>query len=1226
MDAELLSDDESDGDESLSTSSDASDRSDDAHSSLVRRTAPSSSSSSSTSSSSPASAVTTATASKSTAATPDGTHPFDSDECQATRWPIFRKQHVVVRPPAADRTEAELGQLTFAQWLDYYLAHPSFKNQRKYLLSDQQYCLLLDYVTSDIDSIAEFAWQRELDSQQQAWLYHHMSDDTYDYSIAEYKGASVAELDKGPVLVTFKEPADKKGAKRKRRRADSGTARTQGLRRVCVPHTYIERVVHYCHTGGLAGSMHTGQLKTWDKLSALYHGINRTIVRMFVKKCPTCQQQQRRVHKAALVPNTARSLFERVVIDLIDFTNTPSCGYRYILHAVDHFSKYHWAWAMLDKRAATVAYHLNCLLADTGPIKYVQCDQGTEFVAEVLEALADFNCGPMLDSAAYDPQTYGLVERGNGMLKTALDQWFIQEGTLDWYPPLARIRYQLNCNKPRTTRYTPYELVFGKKPPDWAGLNRPWPLRPDMLERVLNPAAAQADVDLSPADPAASILSSMASSQVSTALQQSQPSAHVPLPHSQMPLPESQLPLQESQLPTPAQRWRRRVPAPQLPVPTPATAPRQPRRLPASAPTPPPAPVPRPRSAVQTDIFPNVMHDLAPGVSGPVNQFIADNLNVGCHFVRLGGEGAGRCALSAFYNALYPMEYLHLSSAQRLKRFDDKRKQLRTMWETLNADQRAPSRKKRRDLRQLVADVVFSGNEYAMAARTPEERQQTAWTQLGVDLNRSNVSLGPETIALLAQEHSVNVLMFLSHSEVRDFGARTKQAVDHWRKANEQELRDQLRLRMGKEGGEGCRWMTVESDSSMHLVPSHITQDRPWVVIYQRTTAMWKVRLRDGTQITETVPANGHFEAVVKRTIVDGAPVYAGVYSMGGDTATEYDQVLLVANRLDAYHNQQASSERTAADYDAKAQLTVYQHLDAVGLRIPGKHPRKGNTHHSLPCLVVDVDSRAVSAGTRTVVHSLYTLWCPHGVLTDKVGVDKLVNMSINNFPALLQLRDERLTARQRLAVSDLNWQPPLDALVDEPRITVKNAWEQHRAAYKQRTEDQSRHRLVPTRAAADAAATSIAAGKADARAVLSWQSVTNQLVPLRDSGATSPSRIVRILHANKNQYKVLWSQPEGNPAVTREARSWLDSQAEYMDVVNAWRRKQQEDQDQEQPQDSGADAGTDGDSAADDAGEGVVLSRGLEDDMAEEEEEIVLALQSSGGEGDEDDPFDMSE
>ena len=78
--------------------------------------------------------------------------------------------------------------------------------------------------------------------------------------------------------------------------------------------------------------------------------------------------------------------------------------------------------------------------------------------------------------------------------------------------------------------------------------------------------------------------------------------------------------------------------------------------------------------------------------------------------------------------------------------------------------------------------------------------------------------------------------MCLSHCEVHDYGARTVQAVDHRRTATEQQLQNQLLLRKGKEGGERCGRIQVESDTTMHLVPEYITQDRPWVVIYQRTT------------------------------------------------------------------------------------------------------------------------------------------------------------------------------------------------------------------------------------------------------------------------------------------------------------------------------------------------------------------------------------------------------
>jgi hypothetical protein len=891
------------------------------------------------------------------------------------------------------------------------------------------------------------------------------------------------------------------------------------MQRICVPYSYIERVVHHCHTGALGSSMHTGQVSTWDKVNATYAGISRDIVRMFVKKCAVCQQHAKRVHKAALVPITAKTLFERVVIDLIDFSNSPSHGYHYILHAVDHYSKFHWAWALQDKRPATVAYHINCLLADTGPIQYMQCDRGVEFVAEVLQALEDFNCGRMVNSTAYHPQTNGLVERGNGMLKTALDHWFVQENTLDWYPPLARIRYQLNCNKPRTTKYTPYELVYGKKPPDWEALNSnsSWPLNMDTLGRVLN-GSPPADEAPSPADPAASILTSMANGQ--PGITEPQPSPSPPSARSQLPLPQSQLPAEE------------------------------PRSPPADP-----------------DIYPNVTYDLPSGAVGPVNKAMADQLNVGCHFVRLGGEGGGRCAMSAFYNALAPMEYLHLTSAERVERLDSRRREMRATWEQLNTDSSPASRKKRKDLRVIVGDVPFSGDERDAPLNPDmdlalEERRERAWQELGTHLGHSTTSLGVEAIAIMAYEHGVNVLLYVSHSQVTHFGRGTKQAVERWRKASAQERQDQQRLRRRNKqppGHASCGWLQVESDTTAFFVPDFITQDRPWMVLYQRTTAEFMLR-KDGNEVvTTSIPANGHYEAVVKQTITDGAPLYVGVYRMGDDTANEYDSVLQVATRLEAYNNAQAHSTRMAADYDSKANPVVYRHLEAVGVRVPGKNPRKGSTHSSLPCLVVDVQKQTVKgSGNTIVIHRLYTLWCPHGVLKGKVKVDKLVPLSINNFPELLHLRDDQLTARQRLAEADPNWLSPMNTVRDVATITLKTAWKRHLEARTQRTVDMSRQRSVPARMAADAAATSIAAGEADGRAALSLSTVTNQAVPRSYTGSRSPSRIVRILRENKTTYRVQWSRPEDNPEENWVNRGWLDKHADYINVVLNWREEQQ--------------------------------------------------------------------
>ena len=322
------------------------------------------------------------------------------------------------------------------------------------------------------------------------------------------------------------------------------------------------------------------------------------------------------------------------------------------------------------------------------------------------------------------------------------------------------------------------------------------------------------------------------------------------------------------------------------------------------------------------------------------------------------------------------------------------------------------------------------------------------------------------------------------------------------------------------------------------------------------------MRLEQGKVATITDPGTGHFEAVVKRTTTDGGAVkYTGVYRMGDHTAAEYDRVLLLARRMQAYWTSQEASQQMAVYYDAKSKVHQYQLLDAVGVLVPGKNPRKGDTSNSVPGLVIAIHSKDRTAGSKKVVHQLYTVWCPHGVLSQKLKVDKLVTLSINNFPELLAFRNETLTAAERLPCTDKDWLSPLLGTARSlPVVTIQAAWTAHRGPTRstQSTVDQSRQRTVDTRTAADAASVALAAGQVDTRTALSLATLTNQPVP--HQRGSSPSRIARILSVNApgTVYTVEWTQPAGNPERTKVQVSWMNRSAAYKPVVEAWWRERQ--------------------------------------------------------------------
>ena len=309
--------------------------------------------------------------------------PFRSDDCQRSLFPIFRRRDIVVRTPCESRTAHELANMTFAQYMDYFLSHPSFARQAAHLVSDERYMCLLELCTRK-QTVAAYCAENKVSEPTRKWMYAVLKHNTVKYVIMEYAGKDVSEIDKGPVLVCFMEPdpLSATGQVFIARPPSSSSELTIGTMRRVVPVSQIVQVLEYCHRGEL-GVAHYGQDRCSNLCDRYFFGITRKLARLYPARCAVCQQKQAKQHKAKLVPILAKSLFERIVIDLLDYSRKASHGYKWILHACDHFSKYHWVFAMLNKEAATVAHHLEMLLQQTGPVQIIQSDNGTEFLGEV---------------------------------------------------------------------------------------------------------------------------------------------------------------------------------------------------------------------------------------------------------------------------------------------------------------------------------------------------------------------------------------------------------------------------------------------------------------------------------------------------------------------------------------------------------------------------------------------------------------------------------------------------------------------------------------------------------------------------------------------------------------------------------------------------------------------------------------------------------------------------
>ena len=72
-----------------------------------------------------------------------------------------------------------------------------------------------------------------------------------------------------------------------------------------------------------------------------------------------CIKRRKNNTLAPLEPIILENLFERVQIDLIDYSKSPDDLYKYIIYIKDYFNKFLVAKATFDKEASTVTKIFN---------------------------------------------------------------------------------------------------------------------------------------------------------------------------------------------------------------------------------------------------------------------------------------------------------------------------------------------------------------------------------------------------------------------------------------------------------------------------------------------------------------------------------------------------------------------------------------------------------------------------------------------------------------------------------------------------------------------------------------------------------------------------------------------------------------------------------------------------------------------------------------------------
>lgn len=228
-----------------------------------------------------------------------------------------------------------------------------------------------------------------------------------------------------------------------------------------IPHDDVfDTIVHeHC------AIQHQGTNKTWYEVSRRYHGIPKSAVDWVLQRCMLCHLHCAGPRPAPWQPIVSHHVMERVQMDLIDMREQPDGKYRWILHIKDHYSRFCMLYPLRRRRGAVVVRHLMEWIAVLGPPQILQTDNGIEFVNDTIQHVAMEHGILIRHGQTGRPRSQGLVERANGHVRRMIAKWCRRRGHRSWSKALASIALACNMSMHATIRKSPFEVVFGRRPP-----------------------------------------------------------------------------------------------------------------------------------------------------------------------------------------------------------------------------------------------------------------------------------------------------------------------------------------------------------------------------------------------------------------------------------------------------------------------------------------------------------------------------------------------------------------------------------------------------------------------------------------------------------------------------------------------------------------------------------------------------------------------------------------
>ena len=187
-----------------------------------------------------------------------------------------------------------------------------------------------------------------------------------------------------------------------------------------------------------------------------------------IKKCSRCRKYEAAPPVAPMKPLACSGPGELLHVDFTSIEETVPLKEDPVICNVlvlqDHFSKYVVAYVVKDQTARTAAKTLrNGYFGLFGTPAYLVSDQGKAFTGHVITHLCELYRVQKLRTLPYHAQTNGQVEHMNQTIIRMIGK-LEEDRKACWSEHLPELLLAYNATCSAVTRYSPYYLLFGRRP------------------------------------------------------------------------------------------------------------------------------------------------------------------------------------------------------------------------------------------------------------------------------------------------------------------------------------------------------------------------------------------------------------------------------------------------------------------------------------------------------------------------------------------------------------------------------------------------------------------------------------------------------------------------------------------------------------------------------------------------------------------------------------------